>query len=98
MQRAEPLPYDPVTSPTPEPRLTARAIQVGALVANGLSNKQIGELLDIKTPTVKDHLAQLFRHFGVRRRDQLAVMWVTSGRPRGLIPKPRVRKSRPKAP
>lgn len=62
-----------------------RATQVGALLCDGLTNKEIAILLGIKPSTVNDRVDELLRNFGVKNRQQLAVMWVTSGRPRGVL-------------
>ncbi len=53
--------------------LTPAESNVVALVAQGLSNAQIGERLFITTGTVKAHLHTIFRKVGVSRRSELAV-------------------------
>jgi len=44
------------------------------LVAEGLTNKQIGELLGLSHKTVKNHLSSVFQKLRVSRRSQLAAI------------------------
>lgn len=50
--------------------LTAREGEVLTLMRLGLTNKQIGERLDISVNTVKKHLAHVFEKRGLHRRRQ----------------------------
>lgn len=50
--------------------LTAREREVLTLMRLGLTNKQIGERLDISVNTVKKHLGQVFEKRGLHRRRQ----------------------------
>ncbi|MFC8276609.1 response regulator [Streptomyces sp. NPDC057271] len=50
--------------------LTDREAEVLALVADGLSNQEIGARLSISTATVKTHINNLFAKAGVRDRAQ----------------------------
>ncbi|MEU4270612.1 response regulator transcription factor [Streptomyces sp. NPDC026092] len=50
--------------------LTEREAEVLALVADGLSNQEIGARLSISTATVKTHINNLFAKIGVRDRVQ----------------------------
>jgi two-component system nitrate/nitrite response regulator NarL len=54
--------------------LTVRELQVTALVAQGLSNKEIGRMLNIADSTIKVHLHNIFLKLGVRNRTALALM------------------------
>jgi DNA-binding NarL/FixJ family response regulator len=69
-----------------ENELTERERQVLALVAKGLSNKEIGVRLGIAERTVKTHLTNVFQRIGVTSRTQ-AALWgqlhgfVQDGRP-----------------
>lgn len=53
------------------PTLTAREATLVGLVAEGLSNKQVGHTLCISLPTVKTHLLHVFRKMGVGSRTEL---------------------------
>ncbi|MEV7426768.1 MULTISPECIES: response regulator transcription factor [unclassified Streptomyces] len=64
--------------------LTAREAEVLALVAEGLSNKEIAQRLHIGAATVKTHINNLFAKTGVRDRAQ-AVRYAYQ---RGLIQPP----------
>jgi DNA-binding NarL/FixJ family response regulator len=59
---------------SPADGLSARELQVLALVARGLANKQIGRSLGISERTVKAHLGKVFRHIGVSDRTS-AALW-----------------------
>lgn len=50
---------------------TAREAEILLLLAQGLSNKEIGEKLYISTETVKTHLKKLFAKMSVRSRTEL---------------------------
>jgi len=54
------------------PSLTATERTVADLVAEGLSNPQIGERLYISRRTVQTHVAHIFMKLGVSSRTQLA--------------------------
>ena len=51
-------------------RLTARELEVLALVSQGLSNQEIAEKLFLSEKTVKNHLTNTFRKIGVTDRTQ----------------------------
>ena len=53
--------------------LTARELQVMELVERGMKNKDIGEMLGIRTGTVKIHLKHIFEKTGIRGRYGLAL-------------------------
>lgn len=53
--------------------LTAREIEVSCLIANGFSNRQIGEQLKISEQTVKNHIHAVYRKLGVSNRVELTI-------------------------
>lgn len=62
--------------PTPPPtrpgsELTARELGVLRLVADGRSNRQIGEQLELSALTVKSHLARISRKVGTGDRAEM---------------------------
>ena len=54
--------------------LTERQAELALLVAQGMSNAEIGAQLGIKPATVKKHLEQVYERLGVANRTQLAVL------------------------
>lgn len=54
-------------------QLTHREIEVAELVAQGISNKEIANQLDITERTVKSHLNSIYNKTGVQSRLQLAI-------------------------
>jgi len=58
--------------------LTPRQREIIALVAEGLSNQEIGERLGISEGTVKQHLQRIFERLGVRNRTALAALIFTN--------------------
>ncbi|HSB64623.1 MAG TPA: response regulator transcription factor [Thermoanaerobaculia bacterium] len=65
-----------------ESGLTPRELEILGLIAEGLSNREIGERLFVSENTVKTHSARLFEKLGASRRTQA----VQEGRRLGLIP------------
>ncbi len=61
-------------------QLTAREREVAALVARGLSNKQIGETLVISERTAEGHVERILSKLGYRSRAQIA-SWHAGGEP-----------------
>jgi ATP/maltotriose-dependent transcriptional regulator MalT len=55
-------------------QLTARESQVLALIAEGLSNREIGQRLFISAKTTSVHVSAILRKLGVATRTQAAVM------------------------
>lgn len=62
--------------------ITPREHEILALIAEGLSNRQIGDRIFVTESTVKSHAYRLFDKLGVERRVQA----VQKGRELGLIP------------
>jgi DNA-binding CsgD family transcriptional regulator len=54
------------------PRLTAREQEVAALVAQGLSNRQIADRLIITERTAENHIRHVLARLGFRSRAQIA--------------------------
>lgn len=54
--------------------LTEREAQVADLVAQGDSNKEIGERLDLSAKTVKNHVSNILRKLALQRRTQIAIL------------------------
>jgi two-component system nitrate/nitrite response regulator NarP len=51
--------------------LTPREHETAALVASGLSNKQIAKMLGLTEGTIKQHLHSVFVKLGIHRREHL---------------------------
>ena len=62
--------------------ITPRELEILALIAEGLSNREIGERLFVSENTVKTHSSRLFEKLSVNRRVQA----VQKGKDLGLIP------------
>ncbi|MBN1641116.1 MAG: AAA family ATPase [Anaerolineae bacterium] len=62
--------------------LSDREAEVLALLAEGLSNREIGQRLFISLPTVKSHTRNIYGKLGVHSRDQAVVQ----ARTLGLLP------------
>ena len=69
-------------SASPESPLTPREVEVLALVAQGLTNGQIGRQLFISTKTVSVHVSNLLAKLGAAGRTEAAAI----ARRRGLVP------------
>lgn len=65
-----------------ETGLTQREHEILGLIAEGLSNREIGERIFVSENTVKTHSSRVFDKLGVNRRVQA----VQKGRELGLIP------------
>jgi two-component system response regulator DevR len=62
-----------VSATRDEPELTLRERQVLQLIADGLTNRQIGERLELAEKTVKNYVSGLLAKLGMERRTQAAV-------------------------
>ena len=75
---AEPPPIGcPTPAAAPSP-LTAREREVAALIARGLTNRQIAEALVITVGTARIHVAHVLAKLGFHTRAQVAA-WVVEG-------------------
>ena len=59
--------------------LTAREVEVLRLVADGQSNKQIGDVLGLSALTVKSHLARIARKLGTGDRAEMVALAMRAG-------------------
>jgi len=59
--------------------LTQREIQVVRHICDGMTNKQIGDELEISYETVKEHVQHILRKIGVTDRTQAAVWALRTG-------------------
>ena len=81
--RARPSP-DPTA---PDMRLTRREREIAALVAQGMSNREIAQALFIAEKTVEMHVSNSLGKLGFRSRAQLAA-WVVSQNTDSPVPPP----------
>jgi two-component system response regulator DevR len=61
--------------------LSSQERRVLALVADGLTNKQVGEQLGLSENTVKNYLVNVFEKLQVKRRAQAAAIYVQQSNP-----------------
>lgn len=80
--RVPETPYALNTGKLKELAITPREHEILSLIAEGLSNREIGERLFVSENTVKTHSSRLFEKLGVNRRVQA----VQKGKEMGLIP------------
>jgi DNA-binding NarL/FixJ family response regulator len=59
--------------------LSTRELQVVRLIAEGLSNKQIGANLELSDKTVKNHMSHILAKLGLSARTQVAVLALRGG-------------------
>ncbi len=59
--------------------LSGREVEVLQLVADGQSNKQVGELLGLSALTVKSHLARIARKLGTGDRAEMVALAMRAG-------------------
>lgn len=68
----------PATSASETDQLSAREMEILALVAEGLSNKEIGARLHISFTTVRTHLMHIYEKLHVRCRTEAAAKYLRS--------------------
>jgi non-specific serine/threonine protein kinase len=72
---------DPPTAPKPASNLSGREREVAALVARGLTNRQISAELSISERTTGNHVAKILRKLGLNSRTQVAAWAAEQGQP-----------------
>jgi two-component system, NarL family, response regulator DevR len=60
-------------------QLSPQERRVLALVAEGRTNKEIGQSLGLSDNTVKNYLVHAFEKLKVKRRSQAAALWISTG-------------------
>jgi DNA-binding NarL/FixJ family response regulator len=78
---------DPLTSPAPEEpsagqapvALTRREQEVAAMVAQGMSNRQIAQELFLSERTIENHVSKILRKLDLASRTEIAA-WATEQR------------------
>jgi len=60
-------------------QLSHREVDVLALTARGLSNREVADELRVSVHAVKFHLASIYRKLGVANRTEAAVVYLTGG-------------------
>jgi DNA-binding NarL/FixJ family response regulator len=73
------LPGDEERAPPALSVLTDREREILTLLANGLSNAELGARLYLSEPTIKTHLSSIFRKLGVRDRVQAVIAAYDAG-------------------
>jgi predicted ATPase/DNA-binding CsgD family transcriptional regulator len=68
-------PLEPGTTPAAERVLTAREAEIAAMIAQGMSNRDIASALVIGQRTVEGHVEHMLRKLGFVSRAQIAV-WI----------------------
>ena len=66
--------------------LTSREREVAAMVADGLTNRQIAERLVVSHRTVEGHVGRILTKLGLRRRTELAAWMWRQARGSGTLP------------
>ena len=69
---------------TPRDRLTPKEVEVATLVWQGLTNREIGKLMNTTEQVVKNHLRSTFDKLGVWSRLELAMYVASHGGSRWL--------------
>ena len=68
-----------VKSPRPAQELTKREIEIIRRIADGKTNKEVGNILNISEKTVKNHVRNIFQKLGVDDRTQAAIYAIKKG-------------------
>lgn len=76
------VPFLPDQAKREELAITPRELEILALIARGLSNREIADKLFVSENTVKTHSSRVFEKLGARRRTQA----VQLGKEMGLLP------------
>ena len=63
----------PQAEAAPVTMLTRRELQIVAAIAEGASNKDIGQQFNLSEQTIKNHLSHIFDKVGVSNRLELAL-------------------------
>ena len=69
----------PQATETAEELLTEREVEVLQLLAQGLANKQIAQLLNISANTVKFHVSSIYNKLGATNRTEAVRLGLQSG-------------------
>lgn len=69
-----PAPFERDDSKVAALGITPRELEILALIAEGLSNREIAERVSVSENTVKTHSSRLFDKLGARRRTQAVQM------------------------
>ncbi len=75
------------TEPSDTAQLSARELEILALVAEGCPNKEIASRLHISSATVRTHLMHIYEKLHVRCRTEAAAKYLRSN-PAGPMPRP----------
>ena len=67
-------------APGADLQITARELEIGRLVARGLTNAEVGEVLGISRATVSTHLQRAYKRIGASSRAEL-VAYITENDP-----------------
>ena len=70
---------DPLLAGEPGPELHERELQILRLIAEGASNRQIGEQLYLSENTVRTYLTEILARLGLENRVQLAMYAIRHG-------------------
>jgi two-component system, NarL family, nitrate/nitrite response regulator NarL len=73
---------EPIDDPPHPKRLTPRQTQIAMLISEGLSNKEVGQRLNLSEGTIKLHLHNIYTKLRLRNRTALSVFAVQKIPPR----------------